>query len=736
MTTVSCNISGKPFSLTCGEVARQAHGAVWVTYGGTVVLVTAVSERKPAEGATDFVPLTVEYRERAYASGRIPGGFFKREGKPTTRETLVSRLTDRPLRPLFPKGYRCETQIIATVLSADRENDADVLSIVGASAALAISDIPFNGPIAAVRVGRINGEFVVNPTSAQIEESDMDIVVAGSRDAVIMVEGGAKIVPEEEMLEAIFFGHSALQPLLDIQEELVKTVGVPKRPYEPAPPTEGLKEKIWELAWEPYKSALNSPSKVARHRGMDEVREKVMATLAPDFPEKESEMFALFEDLERAILREGIIKNQMRVDGRGLKDIRQIDAKVSVLPQTHGSALFTRGETQALAVVTLGTRADEQKIEGLEGDWWKSFLMHYNFPPFSVGEVRNKLGPGRREIGHGNLAERALEKVIPPHEEFPYTIRAVSEILESNGSSSMASVCAGSMALMDAGIPVSAQVAGIAMGLVKEGDQFFILSDILGDEDHCGDMDFKVAGTWEGVTAFQMDVKIPGLTKEILRQALEQAREGRRFILEKMNAVIDKPREAMSPLAPRITTITIPVDKIKDVIGPGGKTIKNITEVTGATIEIEDDGTVLISSVNGEANEKAIQMIRDLTAEAEVGKYYKGKVRRITDFGAFVEILPGTDGLIHISQLDHHRVEKVSDVLREGDEVLVKCIGIDSDGKVSLSRKDALGRDIHGNPIEGYVPPPPKPRKYSDKKPGDSSGKDRDHRGGPWKGRR
>lgn len=693
-----------------GKMARQAHGSVWVRYGGTVVLVTVVSEKKPIKDK-DFAPLTVEYREKAYASGRIPGGFFKRENRLTIKETLVSRLIDRPLRPLFPKGFRFETQVLATVLSADRENDADVLSIVGASAALEISDIQFNGPLAGVRVGRINGEFIVNPTAAQVEQSDIDLVVAGSRDAVIMVEGGAKIVPEAEILEAIFFGHKALQPLIDIQEELRQKCGKQRREFTPLESTSGLKDRIWAMAKERYEKALNTEGKIARHENMDKVREEVMAALTQDFPDASMEMYSFFEELEREILREQIFRTGQRVDKRGLTDIRNIECEVGILPQTHGSALFTRGETQALATVTLGTRQDEQKIESLEGDWWKSFLLHYNFPPFSVGEVRTRMMPGRREIGHGNLAERALEKVIPPHEDFPYTVRAVSEILESNGSSSMASVCAGSLALMDAGIPISAPVAGIAMGLVKEGEKFFILSDILGDEDHSGDMDFKVAGTAEGITAFQMDIKIFGITRQIMDEALKQAREGRLHILSKMNAVMGKTRESLSPFAPRIETLNIPVDRIRDVIGPGGKMIKHISEVTGAQIDVEDDGTIHVSSLNGEANARAIEMITAVTAEAEIGKFYKGKVRKVTDFGAFVEVLPGTDGLVHISQLEHYRVDRVTDVIREGDEVMVKCIGIDQDGKISLSRKDALGKDINGNQIEGYEPPPPPPQR-------------------------
>jgi len=729
MNKVTCRIDDKTITIETGEVARQSNGSVWVKCGGTVVLVTAVTDTVPQE--SDFLPLTVEYREKSYATGRIPGGYFKREGRPTTEETLVSRLIDRPLRPTFPKGYNYETQIIAGVFSADRENDPDVLTVVGASAALHVSDIPFNGPLAAVRVGLIDGKFVINPTSNQLENSQIDLVVAGSRDAVTMVEGGARISDESVILDAIFLGHQALQPLIDIQDELRKAIGKPKRVFVPKEPPIGLAEKIREMAYDRMKKALFIPGKMERRNARNAIGLEVTAALAEQFPQTgAAQIIERLEEIEKEILRESIAKVGKRLDGRGVNDIRPISCSVGLLPQTHGTALFSRGETQVLATVTLGTREDEQKIESLEGDWWKTFLLHYNFPPYSVGEVRFRLAPGRREIGHGALAERAIEKAIPPHEDFPYTIRVVSEVLESNGSSSMATVCASSLALMDAGVPVRDQVAGIAMGLIKEGDNFFILTDIMGDEDHYGDMDFKVAGTRAGITAFQMDVKISGVTREIMAQALKQAKDGRLFILDRMDAVMTKPRLELSPLAPRITTVTVPIDRIKDVIGPGGKMIRHIVEVTGATIDVEDDGTIHIASVNGKANEDAINMIKELTAEAEVGKFYMGAVRKITDFGAFVEILPGTDGLVHISQLEHRRVERVTDVLREGDKVMVKCIGIDNDGKISLSRKDALGRDISGNIIDPDAAAPAKGREES----GDRDGRRQDRK--PYRDRK
>ena len=718
MYSINCELDDKVITIETGKVAKQAGGAAWVKCGGTVVLVTAVSE--PSQRDLDFMPLTVEYRVKAYATGRVPGGFFKRESRPGDPETLAARLIDRPLRPLFPKGYNLETQIIASILSADRENDPDVLALVGASAALHISEIPFDGPVAALRVGLIDDKFVINPETGEMENSEIDLIVAGTRDAVTMVEGGARIVDESVMLDAVFRGHEAMKPLLDMQEEMRKELGKPKRVFVPKEKTEGLEEKTRELVGDKLSEALFLPGKMVKRDARNAVRTEVTTALAEEFQElPKNELAAIFDTIEKEIMRESIAKNHKRIDDRGLTDIRPISCETGLLPQVHGTSLFTRGETQVMAAVTLGTREDEQKIESLGGDWWKTFILHYNFPPFSVGETRMRLGPGRREIGHGALAERTIEKVIPPHEDFPYTIRVVCEVLESNGSSSMGSVCSGSMALMDAGVPVSDQVAGIAMGLIKEGDDFLILSDIMGDEDHYGDMDFKVAGTKDGITAFQMDVKISGITREIMEKALNQAKQGRLHILDKMNEAISKPRENLSPLAPRITTVTIPVDKIKDVIGPGGKMIKSIVEETGANIDVEDDGTIHISSLNGEANERAVAMIDELTADAEIGTYYMGLVRKVTDFGAFVEILPGTDGLVHISQLEHHRVEKVTDVLREGDRTLVKCIGIDNNGKISLSRKDALGRDEQGNVVDPEMARPER------KRDGDKGDRDR-----------
>lgn len=691
--TVQAEIHGKTVSIETGWMAKQANGAVVVRSGDTMVLVTAVAAKSVKEGQ-DFFPLTVNYQEKSYAGGKIPGGFFKREGRPSESETLICRLIDRPIRPLFPEGFLNETQIMATVISADRDNDPGILSIIGASAALEISDIPFQGPIAGVRVGRVDGSFVCNPTAEEMERSDIDIVVAGSRDAVIMVEGGARMVPEQDMLDAIFFGHEAMQPILAAQEELRRVVGVPKRDVAPPMADEILKGRVSELAYARIKDAVRIKSKMERKDALAAIEEEVLAALLPEYDGRETEITDCLGELEYTLVREHIVKDGERIDGRDTKTVRTITSEIGLLPRAHGSALFTRGETQALVATTLGTSIDEQRIDSLFGESKKRFLLHYNFPPFSVGETSMRLAPGRREIGHGALAERALEKVIPAFDDFPYTIRIVSDILESNGSSSMATVCGGSLSLMDAGIPIKAPVAGIAMGLIKEGDDVTILSDILGDEDHLGDMDFKVAGTAEGVTALQMDIKITGVTREIMRQALEQAREGRLHILDRMAETIRAPRSELSPYAPRITTIFVKVDKIRDVIGTGGKNVRGITEATGVTIDIEDSGKINIASHDMAACEKAIKMIRDLTAEAEEGKLYLGTVKKVMDFGAFVEIFPGTDGLVHISELDTERVKNVSDVLKEGDKVLVKCIGIDKQGKIKLSRKEALGAEL------------------------------------------
>ena len=691
--TVQAELGGRTVTISTGKMAKQANGAVVVSCGETMVLVTAVAAKSAKEGQ-DFFPLTVNYQEKAYAGGKIPGGFFKREGRPSDNETLTCRLIDRPIRPLFPENFLNDTQIMATVVSADRDNDPGILSMIGASAALEVSDIPFFGPIAGVKVGRINGELVANPSAEQLEQSELEIVVAASRDAVIMVEGGASEVSEEVMLEAVFFGHSSVQMILDAQSDLRAKAGVPKREIAPVKVDEVLKGRVKEIAYSSMKEAVRIKSKVDRHNRIDAIRDETIDALASSFEGREKEIKGFLGDFEYELVREHIIKDGERIDGRDTKTIRPITTEAKILPRAHGSALFTRGETQALVAATLGTSIDEQRIDSLYGESKKRFILHYNFPPFSVGETSFRLAPGRREIGHGMLAERALERVIPKHDDFPYTIRIVSDTLESNGSSSMASVCGGSLSMMDAGIPIKAPVAGIAMGLIKEGDDVAILSDILGDEDHLGDMDFKVAGTANGVTALQMDIKITGVTKEIMKTALAQAREGRLHILEKMAETISAPREEMSVYAPRIITIWIKSDKIRDVIGSGGKTIRSITESTGVSIDIEDSGKINIASNDKSACDKAIQMIRDLTAEAEEGKLYMGTVKKVMDFGAFVEIFPGTDGLVHISELDKERVKNVTDILNEGDKVLVKCIGIDKQGKIKLSRKEALGATL------------------------------------------
>jgi len=630
--------------------------------------------------------------EMTYAAGKIPGGFFKREGRPSEREVLCSRLIDRPLRPLFPEGYFNETQVIATVLSLDPENNPEIAAMVGASTALMISDVPFNIPIAGVRVGRVNGEFVCNPTNKQQKESDIDLIVAGSKDAIIMVEGGAKMVSEDDLLDAMMFASKSMQGVIKLQEKILTEAGKPKKTIPSIKTDKELAAKVIGFADSKIRAALNIPSKQERYQRLSDISKELIESLKPNYKDREDEVTKLFEDLKYRILRESVLTTNTRIDGRGLADIRQITCEVGLLPRTHGSALFTRGETQAMVATTLGTSEDEQKIDALSGWEYKTFMLHYNFPPFSVGEVKMLRGPGRREIGHGALAERAVTKVLPETEVFPYTIRVVSDILESNGSSSMATVCGASLSLMDAGVPTKAAVAGIAMGLVKEGERVAVLSDILGDEDHLGDMDFKVAGTEDGITAFQMDMKVTGVTKEILRHALHQAKEGRLHILKKMKEAISSPRSELSVHAPRIITIYVRQEKIKDVIGPGGKNIKGIIEKTGVKIDIDDSGKVNIASADDEAARKAIAIIKELTQEAEIGKIYLGKVRKIMDFGAFVEIFPGTDGLVHISQLAEERVKDVKDVLKEGDEVLVKVLEVDKQGKIRLSRKEALGK--------------------------------------------
>jgi polyribonucleotide nucleotidyltransferase len=692
---VELDFHGRPLSIEVGKVAKQADGAALVRYGETVVLVTAVAA-KELKTDTDFFPLTVDYQEKTFAAGKIPGGFFKREGRPSEKEILTCRLIDRSIRPLFSEGLRCETQVIATVLSADRENDPDMVAMLGASVALEVSDIPFSGPLAGVRIGRIDGRWVINPTQSQLLESDMDIFLSGSRDAIVMVEGGAKMVPEDEILEALFTGHEAIQPLLQIQEEIRREIGKPKRQVPLAELDAAIVRQVEQLALSKLQQAIEIPEKLERYKQIGEIKGEVVARMLAEFPQKEKDIKGAFDELKRNCFRGLIIQRERRIDGRGLKDIRPITCEVEILPRTHGSALFTRGETQALVVTTLGTASDEQKIDALIGEHYKKFMLHYNFPPFSVGEVKFLRGPSRRDIGHGNLAERALLPVLPPEESFPYTVRIVSEVLESNGSTSMATVCGGSLSLMDAGVPVLAPVAGIAMGLIKEGEHVRVLSDILGDEDHLGDMDFKVAGTPNGVTSLQMDIKISGVNRDIMRQALYQAREGRLHILGIMTETMGSHRASVSGHAPRITTLKVRPDKIREIIGPGGKVIRGIIEATGVKMDVEDDGTVTIASSDEAASRKAIEMVQKIAAEAEVGKIYKGTVRKIVDFGAFVEIFPGTDGLVHISQLAPERVRRVSDVLKEGDEVRVKVLEIDKQGKIRLSRKEALQETGNG----------------------------------------
>ena len=699
MKRVEIEFHGRPLSIEVGRMAKQADGSALVRYGETVVLVTAVAAKEIKENI-DFFPLTVDYQEKTFAAGKIPGGFFKREGRPSEKEILTCRLIDRSIRPLFADGLRCETQVIATVLSADRENDTDTVAMLGASVALEISDIPFKGPLAGVRVGRIRGQWVINPTQSQLPDSDVDLFISASRDAIVMVEGGGQMVPEDEVLEALFFGHEAAQPLLDLQEKLKREVGKSKRAVPVVTRDENLFKRTEELARDKILAAIAIPDKLERYQRLDEVQKEVVAQALQEYPDRQKEIKGALGELKKNYFRQRIIRDRLRIDGRDLKKIRPVTCEIQVLPRTHGSALFTRGETQALVVTTLGTGSDEQKIDGLIGEQYKKFMLHYNFPPFSVGEVKFLRGPGRREIGHGALAERALLPVLPKEEDFPYTVRIVSEILESNGSTSMATVCGGSLSLMDAGVPVSAPVVGIAMGLIKEGSEVRVLSDILGDEDHLGDMDFKVAGTAEGITALQMDIKIGGVTREIMKEALHQAREGRMVILAAMEAAIKEPRKEVSMLAPRIVTLRVKPEKIREVIGPGGKVIRGIIEATGAKIDVEDDGTVTIASTDEAASRKAVEMIQRITAEAEIGKIYRGTVRKIMDFGAFVEILPGTDGLVHISQLSQERVTRVSDVLKEGDEVMVKVLEIDKQGKIRLSRKEALA-ETGGSPSTG-----------------------------------
>jgi len=679
-------LDGKTLMVETGKVAKQAHGAAIVRLGDTVILATAV-EAKQVDEEQDFFPLLVDYREKAYAAGKIPGGFFKREGRPSEKETVSARLIDRTLRPLFPEGYFKEVQIMVIVLSSDQENDADVPGLIGASAALSISEIPFYQPVGAVRVGKLNGEFVANPTFSQLEQSDINLVVAGTKDFVNMVEGECREVPEEDLISALKFGHEKIKLIVGLQEELRAKVGKSKPKVEPPPRNPELVEAVSALGLEKIKEANRTADKLKREEKLEALLDSVTLELLEKFPESEREIKSILQELEKKDMRQMILNEGKRTDGREIDQVRPITCEVGILPRTHGSALFTRGQTQSLSVATLGTKIDEQRVDDLEGESTKSYMLHYNFPPFSVGEVRFIRGPGRREIGHGALAERAIQPVIPGQEVFPYTVRIVSDILESNGSSSMATVCAGTLCLMDAGVPIKAPVAGIAIGLIKEEDKHAVLTDILGLEDHLGDMDFKVTGTGEGITAFQMDVKISGIDLTLLEEALTRAKQARLHVLNIMEQTIAKPRPELSAYAPRIIILKVKPEKIGEIIGPGGKMIRSIIEQTGAKIDIEDDGSVFIASVDQKAGEAAYEMILRLIEEPEIGKEYLGTVKRITTFGAFVEILPGQDGLLHISELDTHRVNKVEDVLSVGDEIRVKIIGIDAEGKIRLSRK-------------------------------------------------
>ncbi|HXE75052.1 MAG TPA: polyribonucleotide nucleotidyltransferase [Candidatus Xenobia bacterium] len=675
-------------TLETGEIARQATGAVLVNMEDTVVLVTVVGNRE-ADPSRDFLPLTVDYQERTYAAGKIPGGFFKREGRPSEKEILTSRLIDRPIRPLFPEGFYHEVQVIATVVSSNNEIDSDIPAMVGASAALALSGIPFNGPIGAARVGYLNGQYVLNPTATELKSSLLDLVVAGTEQAVLMVESEAKELPEDVMLGAVVFGHQQMQPVIQLINELTEEAGAPLWDWAPPAKDPRLIERLVELAEADLRQAYAIRQKQARSARLEEIRARVLAELAPpgSDPQLENMVKAEFGNLEARIVRNQILSGEPRIDGRDTRTVRPISIRIGLLPRAHGSALFTRGETQALVTATLGTSRDEQIIDALQGEYRERFMLHYNMPPYATGETGRVGPPKRREVGHGRLAKRALLAVLPEQEEFGYSLRVVSEITESNGSSSMASVCGGCLALMDAGVPLKAHVAGIAMGLIKEGNRFAVLSDILGDEDHLGDMDFKVAGTAKGVTALQMDIKISGITKEIMHVALVQAREGRLHILEKMRQALEAPRSEISVWAPRIITIKIKPEKIRDVIGKGGAVIRSITEETGTTIDIQDDGTVTIACVSPEAGEAARRRIEEITAEVEVGRVYEGTVLKLLDFGAIVSVLPGKDGLLHISQIAHERVNNVADHLREGQLVRVKVLEADEKGRLRLSMK-------------------------------------------------
>jgi polyribonucleotide nucleotidyltransferase len=714
---VSTEIGGLEFSIEMGKVATQADGAAYVSYGDTVVLATACALKEPHEG-TDFFPLTVDYRENTYAAGKIPGGFFKREGRPSEKEILTSRLIDRPLRPLFPEGFNSEVQVIALVLSADKENDPDVMSITGASAALYCSPIPFSNPIAGVRVGLMDGHFVANPPFTKLKDSSVNLIVAGTEDAIVMVEAGAHQISEETMIEALDFGHSQIRKLIAIQKELFEKIQPAKRDAVKPVLDQAEYQRIEQAYAQQIAEALHIKGKLNSYSRLDEILKEIVTAVPEEETERRTQADAIFQHIMEKIFRKEILEDGIRPDSRRFDEVRPISVEVSLLPRTHGSALFTRGETQALVTATLGTADDEQRMDRLEGESFKRFMLHYNFPPFSVGEVKPLRGPGRREIGHGALAERSIAPVMPGEEAFPYTVRVVSDILESNGSSSMATVCGGVLALMDAGVPISAPVAGVAMGLVKEGDKYAILTDIAGAEDHYGDMDFKVAGTVKGITGLQMDIKIGGITSQIMSEALAQAKTGRLFILDRMVAALGAPRSEISAYAPRIIMIQIPKDKIGGVIGTGGKIIRGIIEQTGVKIDIDDDGKVNIASTDSEAAQKAIRMIEDLVMEAEVGKTYLGTVTRLVDFGAFVEIFPGTEGLLHISEVADYRVQDINNELKVGGQILVKVLSIDPPNKIRLSRKAVL-REAAGLPPSA---PSVRPQRRGDRPRGSGGG--------------
>ena len=679
------DLGGKQLIIETGKLAKLAAGSVTVQYGDTLILAAVTASEEPRENI-DFFPLMVEYREKAYAAGKIPGGFFKREGRPSEKETVSARLTDRPIRPLFPKDYQNEVQVVIFVLSSDKENDADVLGTIGASAALSISSVPFQGPVGSVRIGRIDREFVINPTFQELENSDIEVVLSGTRDSILMVEGWSEEISEEDMVDALELGHKEIVRQVELQDELVNEINPVTKEYTPVADSEELTYIVQEKYADRIKKALEFTDKSERSEYLKEIRIEATKDLEESFPDDLDSINPIIGDILKDKMREQVLTSSNRIDNRGLDDIRPIDCEVGLIPRTHGSALFTRGQTQSLATVTLGTKKDEQRVDGLGDESWRRYMLHYNFPPFCVGEARPIRGTSRREVGHGQLAERALKCLIPDESEFPYTIRIVSDIMESNGSSSMASVCAGSLSLMDAGVPIRENVAGVAMGLIVEGEQVAILTDILGDEDHMGDMDFKVAGTKRGLTAFQMDIKIKGITFDIMRAALSKAHEARLKILDIMNEVMSTPNKEMSQYAPRITTIQIPVDMIGLVIGPGGKMIREIIDKTGATIDIDDDGTVIIASVDEDASTKAKEWVENLTAIPEAGKTYNGTIKKITNFGAFVEILPGKEGLLHISEIAHQRINQVEDVLKVGENLDVKVLKVEG-GKYSLSRK-------------------------------------------------